>query len=384
MKIKTLPFLLLVLAIGGASPLWAQVKKGSFLLQNGIEWNYTRDKGGLGDDQVNHIIQYDPHMGIFLSNRFLLGGGLQLSEQRFDNSEGTVLTSYGLDLALRLYLSETNHPFLWFLEFSGNYTRNSISTAFNSGETRNFGFGQAALGTDWFISEGISITSRLFYKRGKRLSFLPEDFSSFGLAAGIQYYFLPKSDRKDWPLISPAVGDYMIGGGDFSFIVDKVESRKRTTFSIRPQAGAFVSPHLMLGTAILLSQDVDKVRRATQKTQRFGFTPFVRYYPGRPNRLVRGFVSVEAGIVRAHSLVVVDNSFQNIVSRSTFLSHQYAASIGLDIFLTPNFALEMAFIHQRSSLDRPDFQEEKTRLYRLSFGFQYFICRRTAVVHHNL
>ena len=93
---------------------------------------------------------------------------------------------------------------------------------------------------------------------------------------------------------------------------------------------------------------------------------------------IKGFLELNAGLQRNASIIRVSGGTANNVFRNSNVSRLYGAAVGLDIFLNPNFALELSFAYNRfraSNFTDPD-TPVKQQFFNLNFGFQYFVTRQ--------
>lgn len=332
----------------------AQLQKGTlFLSENLPEVNVGAielNSGSLGNlNFLDGLTVYSasPSLGYFVSDRLMLEGSLFLAGARND---GDGINLYGAGAGARFYLNPNHPKNNFFVE--GQYNFVGISIDGESARQSNYG---AGVGSTWFLAPGVSFDTRLLFSGPFSNDNLLSFTEALSLGTGLNFYLNPamKSGRKT---AVPALqkGKWMIGSssGDINLSFDP----NSFSLSLLPSIGYFVTDRFVAGAKVGLM--FDRVEGSTTEeatSTLFSFAPLIRYYHGGNTRL-RWFTGGSVGL----GYTTIKTNFGDVDDTAFNVN----INGGLNLFLTPNFALEAGpFLAS-------DFNEF---FGGLSVGFNYFV-----------
>ncbi len=303
----------------------AQLKKGTLLLGGDpITTEFTGGLGSLGIVSEAALYSFSPRLGYFVSDRFMLQGGLGITGLSADGEGFNIFTA---GVGARFYLNPTHPKNNFFLEAQPNWT----SVSFLGESFSEFGY-NIGVGSTWFLAPGASFDTRLSFSS----LFPDEDNSSetrnLTLSTGLNFYLNPEMKAGSKSTV-PALqkGKWMIGGssGNFglSFNPDAVD------ITLLPNVGYFAGDRFVVGAKLGVSyQRVEGTSGEDAKISVFTLAPTARYYFGQNTRL-RWF----AGSSLALNYTSLDDGTFEVSDNSL----NWGLNGGFNLFLTPNFAWEL-------------------------------------------
>lgn len=154
---------------------------------------------GGGQSVINLLIA--PRRGYFLSDRFVLGTGLQIglslisSQPSFSNTS----LSYGVSPFARYYFNDA--AFAWFGELEARYDGSSLFNSFNADMNFTQHTGSLTLwgGANYFLSSNVALEGRLGYSRATTTTNLNDDFiplSNLAVSVGLQFFLRESSEEE--------------------------------------------------------------------------------------------------------------------------------------------------------------------------------------------
>ncbi len=333
MKLKYLFFLFLG-AVSTSS--FGQLSHRNFIIDgNAAAQLFTAN----GDTDL--IITGTPTLSYFMSDNFVIGGGIQLA-----NVIGTG-SSFGLNGTTRYYFSNqaTN---AWFAV--GNI-------GFLTGSGLNIFTGNVGIGLDLFLSPNIAFENTLSIGF-RNDEVLLNNALVFQLGTGFKFFF----DRKPEGSENGRNGILKKGSLFLGMTAGNIEistqnGAKSSILSLSPNIGKFINDNWVLGVnASLLNQ-------AFLGFNNFSVTalPFLRYYPNAGEKRAILFGEVGAGI-RLESFT------GNRIINETTTNPTFMAGIGLNYFLRPTVAFE---IKGSYNYLKQSFLND-TNSIGVNFGFQFF------------
>lgn len=332
----------------------AQLQKGTlFLSENSPEVNLGAiglNSGSLGNlnflDGLT-IYSASPSLGYFVSDRLMLEGSLFLTGIRND---GEGVNIYGAGAGGRFYINPKNPKNNFFVEAQYNFF--GISIDGESARQSSYG---AGIGSTWFLAPGVSFDTRLLFAGPFSNDNLLSTTEVLSLGTGLNFYLNPtmKSGRKT---VVPALqkGKWMIGSssGDINLSFDP----NNFSLSLLPSIGYFVTDQFVTGAKVGINfERTEDFTGGTTTSTLLSFAPLARYYVGENTRL-RWFMGGSLGLAYA----AIKSDFGD-VDDTTF---NINVNGGLNLFLTPNFALEVG----------PFLATDFDGLFGgLNVGFNYFV-----------
>jgi hypothetical protein len=296
----------------------------------------------LVEDELDFRVLLSPNYGRFLSDHFVLGGGLTATLIG-DFSES--FHTYGANLFGRYYFNPAS---------ANNYFFTQAGSMINVVEGADDPFYGIEIGAGWthFLAPAAALDLTLNYLDG--------DLSTPGnqwlqLGAGLNL-FLPSGTwrERQSTVAGFSRGSWMIGGttGGLNFWP---EDGRATYLSLSPNVAYFLADRISVGTNILF--DYYRYGRDGKRVST-GIMPVGRFYGGQANNRT-WFISTG-----------FEWSRQRIIPNEGPSAHNdtYAmvGGIGSNIFITPNVAMEIGPVLRY-------LPEENIVQLNLLFGAQVFL-----------
>lgn len=296
--------------------------------------------GSYRNDKVDNFtdIQLDFFVGKFLSEQFLLGGGLRLGttiRQNIDMPKDRVSSSEtGITVFTRYYLQEAERSAFYIkssVSFSKIFNTKDVVNLGSAGEPFDYFRLGSGLGISFFVNDNIAINGEVDVSLVERLTSdkisLSETFKP-EISLGLQFFsgdYDPKSRQKKSKKDKfKALGvDTWNIGGTFD-LSNRLIGNKR--FSLSPSFSYFTTRNLGLGLKF------SGVYELGITDSRIEINPFARYYLPMP----RGYSFLEGGGGLGVSRVDSPNGPTPVeITSDVFLEGQ----IGLGLFMSKYTAL---------------------------------------------
>jgi outer membrane protein len=337
----------------------AQVTKGTLLVDGNIGLNVDGDNE-LFEDLT---FQFTPLFAYFVSDHFMLGGGVNY---RVNYSNNRISTLFRFNPLVRYYFNPKSTSVNYFAEVQADFGLSSLK---KTSGPYNYNF---SLGLNKFLTPNIALEGRLVYFLEEQSSLFDRYRNIFILNLGLRA-FLSKDDRIDWNSIDSGIakGVMMIGISEASIILNEDD---RIDINLTPNIGYFITENIALGGTLGLNYglrlDIDDFWVAEMTIR-----PFARYY-FNPRSKLAWFAEGAVG----YTLFEFD-IFGLEVIRNTF---DYRIQGGANLFLTSNLALEFALGWDSANSNSeavdtegrfPDTPSERTSTQSnlgFNIGIQYF------------
>ncbi|MEL6941149.1 MAG: outer membrane beta-barrel protein, partial [Bacteroidota bacterium] len=255
--------------------------------------------GSYKNDRVNNFtdIQLDFFVGKFLSEEFLLGGGIKLGTTIRQNinmpKDRASSSETGVTVFTRYYLQQSERAAIYIrssLAFAKIFNTKDVIGLGSTGEPFDYLRVGSGLGVSFFVNDNIAINGEVDVSLVERLT--STDVSSSEnfkpqLSVGLQFFsndYNPKSRRKKSKKDKfKALGvDTWNIGGTFD-LANRIIGNKR--FSLSPSVSYFTARNLGLGLQVSGVYELGVV------DNRIEINPFLRYYLPMP----RGYSFLEGG-----------------------------------------------------------------------------------------
>ena len=351
----------------------AQLQKGgkyfNSTIQNfGVLPNYLSNIGGVGEASVFFLPQSEvlslaiaPEYGLFVTDHWLLGGGLLVNYQ--SDFEDDVTTLALVPFARYYFNPQANNT-----HFFGQLELDVIGSFFDGDFDYNLG-GDLSVGLTHRLGEGIALDAFVALREDDLRGLSDPPLRIFaGTALGI---YLGQDQWKGRKAAQAGfkAGSWMIGGTASGFSWEPVENGD-ISFSISPNAYYFVGDYLAVGAG--LGFDFNRIilgsgiQRATFAD--ITLSPQVRFYLSETGSRQQWFIAGGAGFLFR------ENRFQSDIpvsfpSEESFSSYQLGLGFGLNTFIAPNVAFELG----------PNlryFSETENYRFGVDIGLQYFINKK--------
>lgn len=331
---------------------FAQISKGTWLIDGGAALGTT-----LSPVSDNYNFFLVPSAGYFVSDRWMVGGVMSFgrSFNRTDfpfsgNSEFSI-NSYSFIPFLRYYFNKPDQLFHWFITAGGGINTQTSRTERIGSESK---FSETYYnpfvggGFNIFFHPNIALESTLQYQG---LFSENDDTHILIYDIGLQL-FLPSS-LEDQSVTPVAIGKnaWILGltanGGLFN-----ISESNDLFFSLLPSAAYFLSDRFAFGSSLQIAfADLNALVNPE---------PFARYYFGKLQSTWQPFGTAGVG---------TRFQFADRASEASFFGLNAHAGLGLDIFVTPNVALEGILRYEAHQIE----ESSTTEMLRLEFGFAFFL-----------
>lgn len=272
------------------------------------------------DDGVYFQLLGTPNYGRFLSDHFLLGGSASLGIFNFSSTTSTLV---GLGLFGRYYFNPAAVNNHFFAQLSSSISVVDLSDADI--------FVGLQLGGGWnrFITPDLALELSLAYVNDDIGS--PSNGGDLQLGAGINVFLSPNA----WQNREPATagfgrGSLMVGGTSAGLSVDPGQTGA-TSINLSPNVAYFLSDRFALGANVAFNYFRGH-SDANPETIRVGIGPVARYYLGAIDNRVW---FVYGGFDWEYT------AFSSSFGSNNYDSFNTYAGAGLNLFVTPNIALEL-------------------------------------------
>lgn len=362
MKIRTMVSLL-GLYMFFATASFAQVGKGSFLIDGGIssQLEFVEPPSFLfSDGKIEiHSNRINPSIAYFVSDRLAVGGSLMV--QNTNAYEG--ISSFGIGTRIRYYFSkrETN---AWFLENKIDYhTADNISIL----------NGQVGLGWNYFISDNFAFEGAFAFQKSKNKIAKygqPSSRWNTGFNAGLKFFLNSSTDSRNATYTSILQkGTLLLGTSSGGFNYRVINDYKVLTIHLNPNIGQFISKNWLIGAGLDLNYR--KIAYGSyygdRKDLTVSLSPFIRYYAPTKNGKFAPFFEVGSAFSRPFHFEDSEDGSLPDPYPNPKIDIGFLGGVGMNLFVSPTTALEL-----KVGYDTTDF---KSHRIGLDIGFQYFLGR---------
>lgn len=351
MKTFSLTFVILFIAFLFSTYSFAQLQKGTWLLDGHIGAQTT-----LNDDNKDYAFGIYPSAGYAFSNRWLAGTSIGTGSS-FSKGEDLRLESNSIFLSpfIRYYFAKPARLFKPFINvrLDMNFQKLTFSQPFFE-EIRSDNYHLViTTGFNYFAKPSLAVEGRVgyigSYNQGKPTH-------SAGYTMELKF-FLPAAKEMNTDILVIQKNTYLIDllatggwygiGGSDDFFAE-----------LNSTLGYFINNRTVLGTNLLYA--------FANENSIINVEPFARYYFGTSNRSLQPFATAGFG---------TRFQFDDTFSESSFFNLNVTGGIGADLFLTPNVALEGLL-----SYDSRQIEDFNTKVDFLSFniGLQFFLASSSA------
>lgn len=295
-----------------------------------------------GDDSDLLGLAIAPELGLFVSDRWLLGSSLTIGSFTLAGSTG--VGGFSLSPFARYYFNPqaSNNHFFANAQLNLSFSPGTVGANLGLGMTR-------------FLAPGLGWDTYLALQRS---NFEIEKNLRLGLFSRLNIYLNKdlRTNRRE-ALSGIQRGSVMIGGtnGGFSFGIQSARegTSNISAFDVAPNLLYFFTDHLALGTRLNLAINGNDNFNVTT----FGLAPQVRYYFAKAQHRL-WFIGSAYEFARSTGKLA-EQDFEVNTSSLSFGG-------GLNSFLTPHLALELA-----PNLNY-NFERNTTRI-GIDLGIQFFL-----------
>lgn len=348
-RILTLLFIFSSIFIGHA-----QIQKGSLLLDG--QFNIG---SSVGQEDNVFSVNVAPAVGVFLSDRFVLGAGLGVGYGNIGGFDGGSLAI--APFARHYFSGDINKPIRWFATAG-----TGINFLFGDTDSDPIYSLNLGVGVNYFLNKQVALEGILGYVN-QDLGGSPRS-NLISLRLGLQLFLHPEGDDTRESLSIEKANKLFVGSSFALFTNNPDNIFGSTSITLNPNIGWFLSEHFAVGSSVLLSYNSIRVFDGIS----VGATPFVRFYPQKSTGAFQWFLTAEAGIQ------YFSNNFDESLTgvggfdNSGWLKN-FRAGTGLNWFLSENVALEGILSYR--------YQETPTlpavdRNISFDVGFQFFLARK--------
>lgn len=333
MKVKCLLFFLFCCIF---SPLFSQLSHRNLIVDGTASTQLF-----LVDNNTEVLLIATPTLSYFITDKFAVGGGIQLS------AASATSTSFGLNTRARYYFSNQAYN-AWFA---------ATSLGFLTGEGFNLITGNIGIGLDLFLSPNIALENTLSIGFQNEKGVL-NNALVFQLGTGLKFFFdrMPEGSEDGRNGILQR-GSLFLGMTAGNIQVISQNGARRSNISLSPNIGKFLTNNWVVGANATIQN---------QALSGFSFFsleafPFLRYYTNSKEKRAVLFGEIGAGIR-------LESFSGNRVVNQTEINPTILAGVGLNYFLRPTVAFEIKGsynYYEQSNIF-------KVNAIGIDFGFQFF------------